>query len=143
MWKEVHKFEPTPQQNAPQGNLSAMCCHFHFVILSFQKQPVMCDQCGKNFYLQSQLKRHEKDVHSFKKPKEQELHFHIRLCSKHTPQLTCYSVINVSRIYQLFPVVQKSKKFTKTCSIFPQYTQSLKVNQSLKIKKRTLCRKQT
>ena len=68
MWEEVHELEPTPQQDAQKGNFEPFLGDLDS--LSLQKQPVMCDQCGKNFYLQSQLKRHEKDVHSFKKPKE-------------------------------------------------------------------------
>jgi len=56
---EGHKLE-CPQCHKKYTNLSQ-----HLNKMHKKTKTVMCDQCGKTFYLQSQLKKHGKDVHSY------------------------------------------------------------------------------
>jgi len=56
---EGHKLE-CPQCHKKYTNLSQ-----HLNKMHRKTKNVMCEQCGKTFYLQSQLKKHEKDVHSY------------------------------------------------------------------------------
>lgn len=56
---EGHKLE-CPECGKKYTNLSQ-----HLNKMHRKKKILMCDKCGKTFYLQSQLKTHQKDVHSF------------------------------------------------------------------------------
>jgi len=56
---EGHKLE-CPQCHKKYTNLSQ-----HLNKMHKKTKTVMCDQCGKTFYLPSQLKKHGKDVHSY------------------------------------------------------------------------------
>lgn len=56
---EGHKLE-CPECGKKYTNLSQ-----HLNKMHRKRKILMCDQCGKSFFLQSQLKRHEEDIHSF------------------------------------------------------------------------------
>jgi len=56
---EGHKLE-CPECHKKYTNLSQ-----HLNKMHRKTKTVMCDQCGKTFYLQSQLVKHGKDVHSY------------------------------------------------------------------------------